>query len=282
MPDLLKQLGETLKQKRLMLQPGDVGLPQVSGRRQGLSQQEVAVLSGVATRWLSRLEQGIFKITDAAALRRVLQTLCFEEQEQEVLLRQAGWRPESWQDVPERQLIPYLQKMLDGLEYPAYVVDSLWERVCWNKSAARLFTHWLGKQVQYTNFIDYLLLDPHSRLFIQNWEKYTALWVGHFLDNIKPFQNNEQVAAFVAARRSQSPMFEKIYRHYAAKRRYKPSLEYVFHTPKGSRRFSRLAFPVADARGWQMIVWLPADNGKQAKHGKSVESGEIGLPSAES
>ena len=64
MSALLKQLGETIRQQRLSLQPQDVGLPAAGRRRGGLSQQEVAVLSGVSTRWLARLEQGQFKAAD--------------------------------------------------------------------------------------------------------------------------------------------------------------------------------------------------------------------------
>ena len=61
MSESLKQLGDTIRQQRLSLQPQDVGLPAAGRRRGGLSQQEVAVLSGVSTRWLARLEQGQFK-----------------------------------------------------------------------------------------------------------------------------------------------------------------------------------------------------------------------------
>ena len=187
MSALLKQLGETIRQQRLSLQPQDVGLPAAGRRRGGLSQQEVAVLSGVSTRWLARLEQGQFKAADTELFRRVLNILCFSTQEQERLLRQAGWQPEYWSEVSQQQLQNHLQKLLDGMDYPAYVVDHLWNRVRWNKPAARLFTHWLGKQVQYTNFIDYLLLDPHSRLFILHWEKHVVLWLGRFFNKIQPY-----------------------------------------------------------------------------------------------
>ena len=98
----LKQLGEVVKQQRLALQAADVGLPEINSRRSGLSQQEVAVLSGVSTRWLARLEHGQFKEGDTDHLRRVLNTLCFNAEEQDILLRQAGWQPESWGDVPQQ------------------------------------------------------------------------------------------------------------------------------------------------------------------------------------
>lgn len=252
----LKQLGEAVKQQRLALQAADVGLPEVGSRRKGLSQQEVAVLSGVSTRWLGRLEQGQFKEEDSELLRRVLNTLGFSAEEQDSWLRKAGWQPESWGEVPQRQLQKHLQKLIDGIDYPAYVIDHLWNRVCWNKSAARLFTHWLGKQVKYPNFIDYLLLDPHSRLFIRNWEKHVVLWLGRFFNHIQPYQEHENVAQFIAERRAGSPVFERLY-NKRRKRTSKVGLRYVFHTGKGDRVFGRMSFPVQDTPGWQMVVWLP-------------------------
>ena len=82
MSESLKQLGETIRQQRLSLQPQDVGLPAAGRRRGGLSQQEVAGVSGVSTRWLARLEQGQFKAADTELFRRVLNILCFSTQEQ--------------------------------------------------------------------------------------------------------------------------------------------------------------------------------------------------------
>ena len=257
MSESLKQLGETIRQQRLSLQPQDVGLPAAGRRRGGLSQQEVAVLSGVSTRWLARLEQGQFKAADTELFRRVLNILCFSTQEQERLLRQAGWQPEYWSEVSQQQLQNHLQKLLDGMDYPAYVVDHLWNRVRWNKPAARLFTHWLGKQVQYTNFIDYLLLDPHSRLFILHWEKHVVLWLGRLFIKIQPYLDNESVAQFVAERCGKSPVFERLYHKRRQQRGHKLGMRYVFRTGKGERAFNRMAFPVQGSAGWQLIVWLP-------------------------
>lgn len=268
----LKQLGEVVKQQRLALQAADVGLPEINSRRSGLSQQEVAVLSGVSTRWLAKLEQGQFKEGDTDHLRRVLNTLCFNTEEQDILLRQAGWQPESWGDVPQQQLQKYLQKLLNGMEHPAYVVDHLWNRVCWNKEASRLFTHWLGKQVQQTNFIDYLLLDPHSRLFVQNWEKHVVLWLGRFFEHIHAHQHEEDVAQFIEEHCRTSPMFERLQRKRHHKRVSKIGLRYVFHTAKGDRTFGRMAFPITGSPGWEMVVWLPQTAKKPAAPKQAAET----------
>ena len=53
-------IGEYLRARRELLQPTDVGLPQLAGRRRvpGLRREEVAMLAGVSADYYVRLEQG--------------------------------------------------------------------------------------------------------------------------------------------------------------------------------------------------------------------------------
>jgi transcriptional regulator with XRE-family HTH domain len=53
-------IGEYLRARRELVQPADVGLPQLAGRRRvpGLRREEVAMLAGVSADYYVRLEQG--------------------------------------------------------------------------------------------------------------------------------------------------------------------------------------------------------------------------------
>src|ERR1700744_6100159 len=53
-------IGEYLRARRELIQPADVGLPQLAGRRRvpGLRREEVAMLAGVSADYYVRLEQG--------------------------------------------------------------------------------------------------------------------------------------------------------------------------------------------------------------------------------
>lgn len=118
-----------------------------------------------------------------------------------------------------------------------------------------------GQKVHYTNFLDYLLLDPQSRLFVQNWEGYSELWLRRFLESILPYRDSKAVTAFLDAGRAKSPVFDQLYHECMVADSYsdnsKLSMEYTFHTGKGAKVFTRMAFPVQGAQGWQVIVWIP-------------------------
>lgn len=253
----LEKLGDIIKQQRLSLRPADVGLPQLPGRVHSLTQQEAAVLSGVSVRWLAALEKGQYR-GDATALARVMAVLQFSTEEKDDLLKLAGWSPKM-QHRPSEYSRKDLQTMLDGLSHPAYITDLLWERVCWNKAAARLFSHWLGNHGQHTNLLDYLLLDPHSRIFIADWHDTATPWIAYFLEHIRFYQDEEAVAAFVAQRRNQSPFFDKLCRQHEQQRMMVSDYSYRFMRAKSYQAYRQLAFPVYGAPGHHLTVWLPVE-----------------------
>ena len=256
---LLKQLGDKIKQQRASLSRNDVGLPlgDSSKKDKGLSQQEVAVLSGVSSRWLAHLEQGVFKHGQFEQLSNVLQTLRFSPKQQELLLKQAGWTPQTLTDLPKEAFQAHLQQLLDGIEYPAYIVNYIWERICWNKAATKLFSHWLGPQAHYTNFLHYILLDPQSRMFFKNWDQVAPQWVNRFLEDTRPYGTQSEMLDFQNNLRKKSPTFAQQLNLNSLNASNLP-MHYVFHTAKGFRAYNRVAFPVESAPNWRMIVWLPS------------------------
>lgn len=250
----LNQLGQKIKDRRAVLSRSDVGLSEFEYKL-GLTQQEVAVLSGVSTRWLAQLEQGILKSGHLEYLSSVLQVLNFPPEEQHQMLRMAGWVPENLNELTQQAQQAHLQQLLDGINHPAYVVDFLWERVCWNKAAAKLFTHWLGERTHYTNFLDYMLLDPQSRLFFQNWEQISPLWIHRFFNDIRPYRSNPKVQQFIDSHIQRSPTFAQ-HGEFALPHANLP-MGYTLHTAKGFKPYNRMAFPIDSAPYWRLVVWLP-------------------------
>ncbi|WP_082783653.1 helix-turn-helix domain-containing protein [Snodgrassella sp. CFCC 13594] len=256
---ILTSLGVQIRAKRQALNPSEVGLPELAKRRQhGLSIMEVAVLSGVGLRWLSRLEQDQLILHDFEGLKRILQTLRFSPKEQHKLLQQAGWLPERLTDLPKKELRRHLQQTVDAISAPAYILDQLWQPVCHNRVAGQLFSHWLGKHAQYQSLIDYLLFDPQSRLFIHQWQAHVPQLLRHFCQQIAPYRNHKTIAEFLQQRRAQSPLFES-----ADKTPNTPKepvllpLQATFLSHKGPVIHQRMVFTIPDTPQWQMMVWLP-------------------------
>lgn len=253
-----ESLGTLLRQQRQRLNRQDVGLPSMgNGRSNGLTLAEVAVVAGVSNRWLGRLEQDALILTQFDALKRVLKTLQFGRKQQTTLLKLAGWQPESLADLPQKERRDQLQQAVNSIKQPAYVLDHLWNPVCFNSAAKQLFTHWLGKHARHHNLLDYLLLDPQSRFFIEDWPSQVAIVLQHFLQHIEPYRDNEAVAAFLQQRTQQSPLFaqhNQKYTHNEANVR--PVLLGFYIENKGLRNYQRVALHVEDSPDWQLIMWL--------------------------
>ena len=258
LPSSPASLGTLLQSKRLALRPADVGLPQVSARRTvGLRREEVAVLSGVSQRWLAALEQDKLTLKRFDALKRVLHTLRFSPAEQEQLLRQAGWRATATAAAPKAEQLASVQAVLDGMKYPAYAIDPLWERLCWNQAAAGLFSHWLGEQSRYANLWDYLLFDPHSRVFVHRWSRVVAQWVNVFRHDVATHSEPARVAAFVAHKCENSPIFARYWAtpapgsdHLAARYQFK-------HPHKGQKTYQPVTLALPESLPGTLVVWLP-------------------------
>ncbi len=253
-------LGVILQNKRLALQPADVGLPQVRSRRApGLRREEVAVLSGVSQRWLTalELEQDRLTLKRFDALQRVLHTLRFAPEEQEQLLQLAGWQAQVTADLPKAEQLAGVQAVLDGIKHPAYAIDPLWERLCWNRAAAGLFSHWLGAQSRYANLWDYILFDPHSRVFVHRWSRVVPQWVGVFRHDVAAYPQQARLAAFVAHKCQNSPMFARYWAAATPGRDHLADRYQFKHPHKGSKTYQPVTFALPESLPGTLVVWLP-------------------------
>ncbi len=253
-------LGFYLKERRLLLKPKDVGLPVVEGRRiDGLRQDEVAVLSGVSSRWLRDLENDVLELKQYDGLERVLTTLQFNATEQKNLLQLAGWKPEPQHVLPKQVVSEHLQKVVDQMKYPAFVVNAFWQRICWNKSAEQLFSHWLGKHAYYENLMDYLLFDPQSRQFVLNWEADIPLWIDAFYQSVMSQSNNKKVWLTVEERLAKSQTLADHWPSGIGKAELGlPAKDYWFlHPSKGVKSYMPISMKVQNQDNWHLVVWLP-------------------------
>ena len=257
-PNPADTLGALLRQQRQTLSRQDVGLPETGKRRApGLTLAEVAVLAGVSTRWLAQLEQDRLTLHEYDALKRLLNTLQLSRKEQSTWLKLAGWQPQTLADLPPKARRRQLQQATDAIRQPAYVLDHLWNPVCHNSAASQLFSHWLGKQAHHSNLLDYLLLDPHSRVFIGDWHTQMPKVLQHFLRHIEPYRDNDTVAAFIQSRCELSPLFAQHCRRPSRKSASRPMLMHFHPSGKPAQICQRLTLHIADSPAWQLVMWLP-------------------------
>ncbi|MDW8803612.1 helix-turn-helix transcriptional regulator [Streptomyces scabiei] len=143
--DRRAELREFLRSRRARLRPEDMGLPSHGRRRvPGLRREELAQLAGLSYAYYARLEQGYGETMSAEVLDAVARALRLNEEEREHLVRLAQpERQSATQAVPTPQrLRPGVQRLLDALGVPGYVVSRRLDVLGWNRLAAAVFGDW--------------------------------------------------------------------------------------------------------------------------------------------
>lgn len=141
------QLADFLSKRRKALQPEDVGLPRGPRRRtEGLRREEVAVLAGMSTDYVSRLEQRRGPQPSEQMLSSIARALHLSLDERDHLFRLAG------HNIPERSLRknhinPGLMRIIDRLaDTPAQIMGGLGETLLQTPLARAL----LGDETRFT------------------------------------------------------------------------------------------------------------------------------------
>ncbi len=133
-------LGQYLRARREQLQPSDVGLPDLGGRRRrtpGLRREEVATLAGVSIDYLVRLEQGRDTHPSPSIVSALASALQLSESQRLDLWRLAAinhsgeFCPSA--QVPTTEVTPTVRAILDGLvPIPALVIGARLDVLAWN------------------------------------------------------------------------------------------------------------------------------------------------------
>ncbi|WP_255683513.1 helix-turn-helix transcriptional regulator [Actinokineospora sp. PR83] len=137
-----EELGHFLKTRRSRLSPTDFGLSVSAGRRRtpGLRREEVAVLAGIGTSWYTWLEQGRDINVSESVARAIGRALCLDRSEVRYLYQLLGITPpQPTVAVGERTTVDLRHVVDECLPSPALVVDSLWNLLGFNASAALVF-----------------------------------------------------------------------------------------------------------------------------------------------
>jgi transcriptional regulator with XRE-family HTH domain len=135
----VNELGATLRTWRDRVDPAAVGLTDASPRRvAGLRRGELAMLAGISTEYVARLEQGRAATPSAQVCASLARALRLSDDEEAHLMRLAGFAT-----GPDRipHLVPgSLRRVVDHLgANPVAVYDALWRLLHWNGLFAAVF-----------------------------------------------------------------------------------------------------------------------------------------------
>ena len=200
-------LGDFLRSRRSRLAPADVGL--VDGRRRripGLRREEVAERAGIGIDWYIRLEQGRAVTPSTTTIDALARALNLDSQEH-AHLRELGKPPRREPFV--REIVPAsIKRLIDRLEFPAYVTGRRWDVLAWNGAAAELLVDFGGLKVADRNILLHMLTSPDAKaLFGKSWAAEAKRMVALFRTTHDRFADDPAFRELVARLRSDCPEF---------------------------------------------------------------------------
>ncbi|MET7679013.1 helix-turn-helix domain-containing protein [Streptomyces sp. NPDC005423] len=179
-----ESLSELLRSWRRRVDPRAFpGLASQGRRSMGLSQRDVARLTGVSERWYSSLERGKEAGYSADFLDRLSSALQLSRAERHALYLRAIGRPPALAVVPEAdaaaEMDEALQRFLDNqAPDPAFVTDLVWNVIGYNEP----LRDWFPWAVHQANQMRWAFLDPGAREQLVNWEQD---WARPYLGQIR-------------------------------------------------------------------------------------------------
>ncbi|MDO3409755.1 helix-turn-helix transcriptional regulator [Saccharibacillus sp. CPCC 101409] len=272
--DKMKELGEFLRTRRARLTPEQLGLPSTGTRRTpGLRRAEVAVLAGISIDWYTWLEQGRdIRVSDQVleSLARTLQLSGSERRH--LFLLAAGHLPREERE-PQSGVGPLLQRFLDEQgASPAFVVNSRWDVVGWNRAAALVFGDYEAMGARERNSVWRLFTTPYARQLLgERWEENSKHRLAQFRANYaraaeEPWWTEmiEDLSRTSEEFREWWPLHEVVHAPEGEKR--------LYHPAAGRLRFGHLSFQAMDSVDLQVTVNLPLDEDTRERMNKLLGS----------
>jgi transcriptional regulator with XRE-family HTH domain len=186
--DAVPSLGEYLRERRMRLQPEELGIARGRGHDDpGLRREEVAELADLSVAYYTFIERGRDVRPSPEVLRSIGRALRLTAGEQRMLLDlRAGEvrRP--------RRLITEIGEEVEELTAvlepnPTYVMGARWDLLDWNRAAELLFTNWHRRAPRERNMLWFYLCDPAARRLYVDWESEARTQVAHFRESFSQY-----------------------------------------------------------------------------------------------
>lgn len=254
-----RQLGRFLRARREALPPAAGAVLGAARRRTpGWRREEVAEQAGISTTWYTWLEQGRDIALSGAALARLAQVLRLSPAERAYLFELARRRdPAPVAAAPRTP--PVLQRMVEAMPMPAYLLDRAWRRCAWNPAAAELFAPWAASGEPC--LLRYVFLDPGAPDFIDDWEARAHRLVDEFRADTALYPDDAELAALLAELRAASPAFAAGWERYGVLAR-EGGLRRFHHPHRGLVQYEQATLlPSADA-AHKLVLLMPCGDSR--------------------
>ena len=248
-----KELGDFLRARRERLNPQSSGVA-LRGRRRtpGLRREEVAELAGIGVDWYLRLEQGRAVNPSAAtvdALARALRLSKVEHAHLRELTRSGARRAFAVEAVSAT-----LQRLVQSLNQPAYVLGRRWDVLAWNAPADEIFAFSRLPQGE-RNVLLIVLTQPEARrLFGAAWSGAARRIVGQFRVSHDLWADDPAFVTLLQRLHDGCPEFSAWWGAHDV-RATAAGTKLLHHPKDGHLVFEHTSFQVSDEPGCRLVIY---------------------------
>nr|WP_269328254.1 helix-turn-helix transcriptional regulator [Kineosporia mesophila] len=248
-------MGSFLRSRRERLTCADVGLPATGRRRTpGLRREEVAMLAGISTTWLTYLEQGRNVQASRQVLEALATTLQLTPAEHSHVLNLAAETP-SPAVLPA--VAPAVVSVVQAMHpHPAYVTSGDFTVLAWNRAAEELVPGLLANSDgERPHLARWLFEAPDARTTFPQWESVAQDVLARLRAAAARHPDEPRYTGLVEDLLHVSPEARAWWNRHDV-RADRAGIKQVRHPERGILELTHAAFAVADQPEHTLVVYL--------------------------
>lgn len=249
------ELAEFLKSVRERCKPSAFGFPEGQRRRTaGLRREEVAQLAGISPTWYTWIEQGRKVQMSIDVLDRLSIALRMERSQRVYLFELAGKR-DPYITSTEHDVAPgVLEKVVNEIKGPAYILGRYWDVLAWNSAAAHLFYDWLGAE-EHPNLLRYVFLNPKARQIVCDWDARAGRLVAEFRADSSAHLDDLELGRLINELSLNSADFARYWKQHDVLERQGGSREFE-HPEDGRLTFQQMTLKLVDQEHLKVVLLI--------------------------
>lgn len=269
-------LGDYLRARRGQVTPAEVGLEPGPRRRvAGLRRDELALLAGISSEYLQRLEQGRDRNPSAEVLDSIARTLRMDATATAYLHQLARPTHHLHDESHDEHVPDGIAELIDQFPMPAIVVGRYQDVLAANAIAAALSP---GFQVGH-NLSRWRFLDPAARHVHPDWEEVTALAVGGLRELSADDPDDPRLLALIDELSSSSERFKKLWEQ--ADVGYTKGVNCMRHPDVGDLYLARTKLDLPHSGGQHILTYHAEPNSASMRALDRLRASLPGGPSSD-
>jgi transcriptional regulator with XRE-family HTH domain len=248
-------LGDYLRARRGQVTPSEVGL--VAGPRRrvaGLRRDELALLAGISSEYLQRLEQGRDRHPSADVLDSIARALRMDAKATAYLHQLAHPTPRSHDEPHAEHVSAAIAELTDQFPMPTIVVSRYQDVLAANQIARALSP---GFQVG-QNLSRWRFLDPAAKQVYPDWDEATALAVGGLRELSAEDPDDPRLLALINELSSSSERFKQLWER--ADVGYTKGINHMRHPDIGDLYLTRTKLDLPHTGGQHILTYHAPPN----------------------